>query len=389
VELVGLVRRIPPRAGGPLIVLVAALFAGLELNDLLGGWVAVGIDYLPVRNAAQALLDGNSVFTDPLFVYPPTAAVLLLPAALGSLTAGFVGWVLAGIGALLLAAWLVTREAPPPRRLAVLGIAIMGLLGGVIANRSLFLGNLSELLAPVAVGALLAFRRGRWLLGCALLAASLLVKPLLAPLVLVPVLHRRWGPLVTTMAPGGGLLLIAMGLVPGGARFPSVLRYCLTGTNLHGRNAINNLSLRGWAEGQHAPRALGLAAAGMTLVAIAVLVWRRMRAGEPPSPIRLGAVLMFGTFLAGGIAEVHFLLIGYAIVLLHVVVDRPPALPFVPGLALLGAPDGYMTLLLGRTADGQSWLVLAELLVLAALLVTPVVKRPAPVRSPAPAPVTA
>src|SRR3954469_84018 len=241
-----LVRRVPPRAGGLLILLVAALFVGLELNDLLGGWVAIGIDYLPVRNAAQALLDGQSVVTDPLFVYPPTAAVLLLPTALGSLTAGFVAWVLAGIAALLLAAGLVTREAPPSRRLAVFGVAIMGLLGGVIAARSLFLGNLSELLAPVAVGALLAFRRGRWLLGCALLAAALLVKPLLAPLVLVPVLHRQWAPLVRTMAPGGALLLLAVALVPGGATFPRVLRYCLAGTNLHGANAINNLSLRGW-----------------------------------------------------------------------------------------------------------------------------------------------
>jgi len=386
---VELVRRIPPRAGGLLIVLVAALFVGLELNDVLGGWVAVGIDYLPVRNAAQALLHGDSVFTDPLFVYPPTAALLLAPTAFGSLTAGFVGWVLAGIAALVLTAWLVTREAPPARRLAVFGVAIMGLLGGVIAARSLFLGNLSELLAPVAVGALIAFRRGRWVLGCALLAASLLVKPLLAPLVLVPVLHRQWAPLVRTMVPGGALLLLAMALVPGGATFPGVLRYCLAGTNLHGTNAINNLSLRGWAEGQHAPHALGAAAAAVTLLAVLVLVGRRVRNGDRPSPIWLGAVLLFGTFLAGGISEVHFLLIGYAVVLLHVVVDRPPALLFVPGLALLGAPDGYMTLLLGRTADGQSWLVAAELLLLAALLVAPLVKRPAPAPSAALIPATA
>ncbi|WP_030442160.1 glycosyltransferase family 87 protein [Actinoplanes subtropicus] len=374
-------RRIPPRTGGLLIIAVAVLFIGLELNDVLGGWVAVGIDYLPLRNAAQALLAGQSVFTDPLFVYPPTAAVLLLPTALGSLTAGFVAWVLAGLAALLLAAGIVARQAPTSRRPAIFGIAVMGLLGGVIANRSLFLGNLSELLVPVAVGALLACRRGRWVLGCALLAASLLVKPLLAPLVLVPALHRQWGPLVRTMLPGGALLLLAVGLVPGGKAFPSVLRYCLTGTNLHGDNAVNNLSLRGWAEGRHAPYAVGVAAAVVTLVAVVLVVYREMRAGGRPSPIWLGAVLLFGTFLAGGISEVHFLLIGYAVVLLHVVVDRPPVRPFVPGLALLAAPAGYLTLLLGRTADGQSWLVLAELLVLGALLV----RRPAPAFALAPA----
>ncbi|BFU41898.1 hypothetical protein KRMM14A1004_01350 [Krasilnikovia sp. MM14-A1004] len=372
-------RRISPLIVGLLIALVAAIFVGLGLYDVLGGWVAVGIDYLPVRGAAQALLDGNSVFTDHLFVYPPTAAVVLLPTALGSQTGGFVAWVLAGVGALLLAAGMVARQAPREHRLTVFGVAIMGLLGGVIANRSLLLGNLSELLVPVAVGALLAFRRGRWVLGCALLAASLLVKPLLAPLVLVPVLHRRWMPLVTTMVPAGALLLLAMGIVPGGMTFPSVLRYCLTGTNLHGDNAINNLSLRGWAEGQDAPHALGLAAAAVTLVAIVGLVWRGVRAGNRPSPIWLGAVLLFGTFLVGGISEVHFLLIGYAVVLLHIVVDRPPVPLFVPGLALLGMPEAYLRLVLGRGTTAQGWLVCAEILLLAALLIAPTVRRPATV----------
>jgi hypothetical protein len=368
-----LVRPVPPRTGGALLVVVTAIFAGLEMYDVLGGWIIPGIDFLPLRHAAESLLRGESVYTDPTFVYPPTAAVLLLPTAAGPVGAAFAWWVLLGVAALLLTAVLVAGAAPAPYRLMVFGSAAFGLTGGVLATRSLFLGNLSELLVPVAAGALLAFHRDRWVLGCALLAASLLVKPLLAPLLLVPVLHRRWGALATTVLPAGAVLLVAMPLVPGGTDFPAVLRYCLAGTNLHGDNAVNNLSLRGWAEAGGMPHLLGAAASVAVLLAVAAGIVRALRAGRP-SPVWLGNLVLLGTFLAGAISEVHFLLIAYAAALLHLILCRCPRRVwprFVPGLALLAVPASYLTLALGPAAEGQAWFVLAELLLLAALLSAP------------------
>ncbi|WP_433291512.1 hypothetical protein ACQP2F_25660 [Actinoplanes sp. CA-030573] len=173
-------------------------------------------------------------------------------------------------------------------------------------------------------------------------------------------------------------------------RLPRVLRYCLTGTNLHGDNAVNNLSLRGLAEGRHAPHLLGVAAAVLTLVAVAAVVLRRLRAGRP-SPVWLGAVLLFGTFLAGGISEVHFLMTGYAVVLLLPAVERMPFRTwarFLPGLALLASPAGYLDLILGPRTDAQWWLVLAELFLLGALLTTPDPSR-AEVSATVPAPASA
>jgi arabinofuranan 3-O-arabinosyltransferase len=369
---VNLVRRLSPRTAGLLLIAVVALFAGPELYAVLGGWIVPGIDFLPLRSAATGLLDGTSVFADPLFVYPPTAAVALLPTAFGSVAAAFAGWVVAGAVALLLAALLIARAAPRPHRLAIFALATMGLLGGVLATRSLFLGNLSELLVPIAVGVLLAFHRGRWVLGCALLAASLLIKPLLAPLLLVPILHRRWTALLCTMLPAGALLVLSVLLVPGGLDFPQVLRYVVGGTNLHGANAINNLSLRGWAEGQGGSHAAAVAASAAVVGAV---LWRVTRGGSRLSPVWLGNVLLLTTFLAGGISEVHFLLSAYAGILLFVVVHRLPAriwLRFLPGLLLLAVPGPYPTMLLGRHNDGQTWLVAAELLLFAALLATPV-----------------
>lgn len=383
----GLLRRIPPRVGGLLLIVLAVLFGGLGLYDVLGGWLMPGMDFLPPRHAAESLLRGESVFTDPLFVYPPAAAVLLLPTALGTPAAAFAWWVVGGVGALLLAAGLVAAAAPRRHRLVAFGLAAFGLTGSLIAARSLFLGNLSELLVPVAVGALLCFHRGRWTLGCALVAASLLVKPLLAPLVLVPVLHGRWAALARTTLPAGGLLLVSMALVPGGGGFPEVLRYCLSGTNLHGGNAVNNLSLRGWAEGQHAPHLIGVAASAVVVLLVAAAAGRNRRA----APTWLGNLLLLGTFLAGSISEVHFLLITYATTLLHLFAQhgtlrRGTLSRFVPGLVLLALPASYLTLLLGEGNDGQTWLVGAEVLLLAAFLRTPPVAGTAPAAAGEPVP---
>ena len=374
-RVVELVRRVPCRVRAWSLLAVAAVFAGQGLSQVLTGWHVVGIDFEPLRHAAQSLARGESVYGDALFVYPPTAAVVLLPTVLGPAHVAFTWWVVVCAAAMLLAGWLVCRCAEPGRRPYVLAVAVLGLFGGVVASRSLFLGNLSELLVPVAVGVLLAFQRGRWVPGCAVLAASLLVKPLLAPLVLVAVLHRRWGALGRTMVPAGLLLLLSMLLVPGGPDYPAVLRYCLSGTNLHGAYAANNLSLRGWAEGQHAPRLLGVLAAGVVGVLVVAGIARVRRRGGCPAPVWLGNVLLLGTLLAGGISETHFLLTVLATTLLQLAVQESPARTwalFVPGIALFCLPDPYVVLAVGAgAADRQNWLVAGELLLLAALLAAP------------------
>lgn len=368
-----LLRRVPPRVRGLLLLLAAAVLAGLELWEVLGGVVAVGIDFEPLRAAAQAVLHGAPVYTDPAFVYPPTAALVLLPTALGGPAFAFGCWVVFCSAALGLAGWLICRAAEPGHRLYFGGAVVLTLLGSSVAHRSLFLGNMSELLVPFAVGVLLSFQRGRWTLGCALLAASLLLKPLLAPLLLVPVLRGQWVALLRTMLPGVLVLLASMVLVPGGMHFPAVLRYCLSGTDLHGTNAAHNLSLRGWAEGHGAPATAGLAASGLVVLLVIVRVAAAMRAGRP-APAWLGTVLLLGVFLAGAISEVHFLLVAIATTLLHLASRRRGRrawLSLLPGLALLGLPSAYQTLVLGRFNDGQSWLIGGELALLVALATLP------------------
>jgi hypothetical protein len=326
--------------------------------------LAVGCDFLPLRHAAQALLDGASVYRDPSFVYPPTATPVLLPTAAFSATAAFACWLSVVVAALVLTAAFISRVASPGSRGIVFALVVTALLGSAVTQHSLYAGNLSPLLAPVAVAVLLACERGRWTLGCALLAISLLIKPLLAPLILIPLLSRRWRPLAVTMAPAAAALLVGMAAVPGGSAFPQILWYCLTGSNLHGTEAVNNLSIRGWVEAQHAPAIVGTLTAVCVIAATAIRLLTAEK--KKVTPAQLGATILIATFLAGGISEVSYLYVAMsAAMLVSVLPDahsRKRRWSLIPGIALLASP------VLPEGLLGQAWLVVGELLLFAGLL---------------------
>jgi hypothetical protein len=352
-----------PRLRAPLITvaLIAALaFCALQVQTLT--WpLAVGIDFPPVRNAGAALLHGHSIYGDHAFVYPPPAALLGVPFALPGGPAGFALWLLAGVGALAVAGRQLVRSAAAHRGpLAAATLMLFG--GGCVATDSLWLGNASVLVVPLAVAAVVAFRNERWAWGCAVLVASLLVKPLLVPLLLVPALRRQWRPLIVAIAGGATVLLTATLTLPGATQFGRVLGYLLRGTNLHGRNARNNISLRGWAEYHHVSGALGLAA---SLAVVVITVAAARGRGLPHDPARLAAVLLATTLLAGAISEVHYLLSLGALTLLVIAHDPQRVRWLAPGLALLLLPAGVRDLVPGSV---QTWYLVAQALILAGLL---------------------
>lgn len=361
-----------PRVFGVVLSVMATVAVAEQL--LLTNSLAVGLDFQPLRHAAQALRVGQSVYTDPTFVYPPTAAIVLSPTSLGSEMAAYRCWVALSVAALVLASVLVSRTVPPRWRTSIAAGSVIVLVGSCAASDSLDLGNLSPMLAPLAVGVLIAFDRGRWTSGCALLAVSLLIKPLLVPLLLVPVLRRRWRELAVTMVPAAAALLLAVLTVPGGRSFGRVLIYCLTGTNLHGTNALNNLSLRGWAEAHGQASWAGLIAAAIVIaLAIATLAVRTLRRRDEMSPAQLGNLAMLAVLLAGSISEVHFLLVVLATTLAQLALrpSRRQTLLTLPALVALALPLSYVGLVARTGHNRQSWYVLAEVLLFAACVAGP------------------
>ena len=207
-----------------------------------------GLDFGPLRDAALALVHGASIYTNPRFVYPPTAAVALLPLSIGSAGAEVDAWIVACTVAVALSGLL---SIAPWRRgewwlVAVLAAGLM--VKSDALTDSLWIANVSLLLAPVAVGVLLLYEAGHWRAGSALLVVSLLIKPLLIPLILLPLLRGQWRAILGAALGGCVLLAAAILLVPGGGHFFSVLRFLENGGTLTRGAAVYNVSIRGLAQ---------------------------------------------------------------------------------------------------------------------------------------------
>ena len=328
----------------------------------------VGIDFLPLRHAATDLLSGQSVYTDKTFVYPPVAAALLVPLAWGSTSVAFAWWIVLSAAAPLVAAVLISRVTSLRPRLLVLGVSAIVLCGGTTVTYSLALGNLTLLLVPIAVWIVISLDRGRWTTGLAALAVTLLLKPLLAPLLLVAALRRKWSPLLLTMSCGAAILAVCIAVVPGGTAFFRILAYCLGGTNLHGTNAVNNLSLRGWVEAHGDPHGAGIVASVVVATVAATVIWRHTRHRSTPSA--LANQVLLTTLLVGAISEIHFLVVVVATVSVELAM-HPSRQRFalrLPGLVMLTLPMSYLDLITTNGLAQQTWYVAAELALLGGAL---------------------
>jgi hypothetical protein len=330
-----------------------------------------GLDFGPVRDAAVALLHGASIYTNPRFVYPPTAAVALLPVAAGARASAVNAWiVLCTIGVAV--AGLLSMA--PWRRgvwvlLATLAAALM--LRSDALTDSLWIGNVSLLLAPVAVAVLLLFESGRWRGGSALLVLSLLIKPLLIPLILLPLLRGQWRPIVQAALGGCVLLAVAIVFVPDGEHFFAVLRFLESGGTLNGQAAVYNVSIRGLAERLGAG-IWGSAARVIVVALTAALAYRWAREPLRPGAVAaMGTLLLLALLLAGSLSEDHYLLVAAPCLLTALALRSQLAAVAValPGLALFAFPVRYVGNVGTSPASLQVRFLLAELLLGAAAAV--------------------
>jgi arabinofuranan 3-O-arabinosyltransferase len=359
------------------IALLALAAATIAVSISVLWSPGVGVGFAPLRAAATALGQHRSVYADPLFGYPPTAAIAMLPFASGSPIAAFHVWVIVEIGALALGAALIARVRPAGERIGTAAILATVLVGSAVASDGLPLGNLSPILVPFAVYTLLSFERGNWARGCVVLVISLLLEPVLVPLLFLPVVRRQWRALAWSVGPGVVSLGLAGGLVPGAGQLSRVGGFLAGHANLHGQNAASNLSLPGWGEYNQQP--LLAVAAAATIAALggyALVRWTRRQSGGEYA-VQIGTALLLTVFLAGRTAEVDFLMTIMATTLLAVML-RPDqnSAPFLVGaFALLVLPHQYLGGLADPGAPLQACYVVAELLVLLAVL-RPVFTRP-------------
>jgi arabinofuranan 3-O-arabinosyltransferase len=338
---------------------LAAYFGVRQVRDAMAT-PERGLDFGPMRDAANALLHGASVYSNHRFVYPPSAAIASLPLAIGSYAGTLHVWLIVGVIALAGAGVVAALPWRRGLQLALGAIVAAVLMKSDVLSDSLWIANVSLLLAPTAVAVLLLYDAERWRAGTAVLILSLLVKPLLAPLILVPLLRRQWRVVAVSLAAGAVLLGVSIVALPGGGHFFAVLRFLENGGTLTGHAAVHNVSINGVATRLDLGVA-GTAARGVVVAAAlaGAYVWARLpnRRGGTAA---LGTMLLAAAILATSFSEDHYLLVLIPCVIAALAATGEP------WILLAAFPRSYLGNVGHSDADLQVRYVLAELAALAA-----------------------
>jgi arabinofuranan 3-O-arabinosyltransferase len=287
---------------------VAILSMGTNLVPIVNG--PQGYDTAPLTHAVHALLDGGQVYTGKGagdFLYPPSALLLLLPlGAFGIAWAGRLFFVV-DLATILCAAGLLLNVFGFRWRGPAGAITLFGLSLTWPVIFTLDAGNVNGPVLLGLAGFLLATVRGRWLAAGACLGLTLALKPILAPVLLVVALYRRWKTLGIAIGIPVGLSALVILAVPSTRSFFHTTLPLL----VHGQNAQiqeASIALRSAAARLSVPDpATYVVEVAVALITLALL-WRRWRGSpiEPRRVVELTTIALVGGFLLSTFAFSHY-----------------------------------------------------------------------------------
>lgn len=286
----------------------AVLSMGTSLVPVVNG--QQGYDTAPLTKAVHAFLDGGQVYTGKGagdFLYPPSALLLLLPlGALGTAWAGRLFFVV-DLATILCAAALLLNVFGLRWRGPAGAITLFGLSLAWPVIFTLDAGNVNGPVLLGLAGFLLATVRGRWLAAGACLGLTLALKPILAPVLLVVALYRRWKTLgIAVGIPVGLSALVTLAVPSTRSFFDTTLPLLLHGQNAQIQEA--SIALRGAAARLSVPdSATHVVEVVVALITLALL-WRRWRGSqtEPRRIVELTTIALVGGFLLSTFAFSHY-----------------------------------------------------------------------------------
>jgi arabinofuranan 3-O-arabinosyltransferase len=306
---------------------VGVLSLGTSLVPIVNG--EQGYDTAPLWHAVRALLEGGTVYTEKGagdLLYPPSALLMLLP--LGAFT---LNWA----GRLFFIVDIATILAATAILLNIFGLRWRGLAGAIallgisLAWPVLFTIDAGNVNGPLLLGLALFLRtatRGLWTSAGVWLGLTLALKPLLAPLLIVLVLYRRWkGLAIAVVVPLALSALVLLSAPETRHFFDRTLPLLFRGQNQDIQDV--SISLSSVAARFSIPDPAVVAIQLVVISATGILVWRRWQStdrSEPRRLVELSSILLVGAFLASTFAFPH-----YGIFLLPLAVSiTDPASPY-------------------------------------------------------------
>jgi len=340
-----------------VLAVVAAVLETLQVIRRTADGRPVGVDLEPVLGAARVVTRGHgAIYGDHQFVYLPSSALALVPVAHGGrglftvMAALELTCVAASV--FLLARCLLTTPWWP----TIAGVTVVLVMRSTLATDSAYLENLGMVVTLLLVCSIIAMSDERWALACAALGVSLLIKPILLPLFLVPLLARRWRETFVTLAGVAVVAGLSAAVAPGGwGMFALAGRLVGTpkGSSLP---PSDNLALASLGR-QHHVAAVVVVLVRLLVVggvaAACVVAGRRRQWRRDALP--LSYVIVLGTFMAGGFYE-----LSYAFLLAPLPVVVAQIWPYRKSVAC-GLAVGMALVFLPEPTLGGSRTVLAAL----------------------------
>jgi arabinofuranan 3-O-arabinosyltransferase len=365
--------RYPGRVGRDQLLAVLA-FAVLALGVVVHlhlAYPTTGDDLTPyIRAAGKVLARQGDVYADPYFVYPPTMALAFIPFAHAAGPGLFFAFGLTELWAVGVACVLAARALGLRRWLEWGCVAAAVTICAQVSWDALVTLNVNAYLLPLLVLTAAFWADGRWEAGCYTLAATAVVKPIFAPLLLLPLVRGEARALLRPGAVLGALVAGSARLVPGGWGVIHLPNYVAHGIGMHGKLAIWNISIAGQAHHYGLPMSAVLPVRLLVWTVVAVLVLRARSAAlhDAGTVLILSTALLLGTFLAGSMNEMSYTLLLAPGIFAAALRTRGPGIVLVAaGTLLLVLPHAASGGVTTNIAAGLLVILLAEALLFAGL----------------------
>lgn len=297
--------------GAAALAWPAAVLLILHRVLVLARTGSVTDDFTTVWSAARRFIDRVPVYDEvyshvnPHYLYNPGATLLLAP--LGLLPSAeaarpcFV--VLNAVCIIAALAWL-TRLSGRRTTDAVFPVALALAFATEAVTNTLVFTNINGILLLALTTFLALFVHGRDVAAGAVLGVAIVVKPMFAPLLLLPLLKLRWGAFVAGVAVPVVLNLVAWPLTPGARDYLDVVVPYLGETRDYANSSLSGLAvyfgMPGWA---HAVLAAVLA----TAVAAAVVGLARWRRSDEWLWLAMSTgVLLAGVCLLSSLGQAYY-----------------------------------------------------------------------------------
>jgi hypothetical protein len=151
------------------------------------------------------------------FVFPPSSLLLLSPLGLLPLTTASQIWVALEFASIIAAAYVSLRLFSIRLNSVIAPTVLLAVAFASPTLEELRMRNVDGIVVLIAVSALFAMSRSKWLAGGILLALALSLKPTAVALLVLPLLYRQWrcvaiAALIPAVLTAGGVLLAKDGL---------------------------------------------------------------------------------------------------------------------------------------------------------------------------------